>query len=105
MSGTVSWNATFVPGVGSIRAELYDGSGNTVRSSPVPCKPPVNCHFEFDGVENGTYLGALAVGNDRYYYVEGKSVITDANDLNSASQVEITDMDQEVEINIYVNLF
>ena len=104
MAGTISWITSFVPAVENPNVEIYDGDGEIVQSVPVPCKPPMNCAVVMNNVPAGEYTGGLAVGNDRYYYVEGQSIIAKANDLDHASTIEITEMDQEVNINIYVNL-
>ena len=104
MPGTIIWNASFVPSNGKVSAEIYDKEGMAVQSKRVGCRPPVNCEVVMDNVEPGEYTAALAVGSDRYYYVEGQAIITRANDLTNASPVEVANMDQEVLINIYVNI-
>ena len=104
MAGTINWNATFVPTIGDVYAEIYDGDGTVVLSKLIPCKPPVNCQFVMDNVETGEYKAALALEGDRYYYVEGQSIITKPNGLDHASTVEIGGQDQVVELSIYVNI-
>jgi hypothetical protein len=55
-----------------------------------------------EDVEFGVYTAALTVGGNRYYYVEGQSVITIPNDVGHASTIDVNANDPTpfIEINV-----
>ncbi len=104
MAGKINWDASFVPDSGDVYAEIYDDKGGVVLSTRVPCKPPINCQFPMEDVEYGQYRAGLALGGDRYYFVDGDQVITFPNQESGASTIVVSESNPTVSVAISVNL-
>ena len=103
MPGTINWVATFEGTSSRLVAELYDSSeGDTVRSIPVPCEPPIACPFPFEDVPFGVYTAALVSGGNCYYYDEGEAVVS-APDQH-ASLIVLSESTPSVSVEITVKI-
>jgi hypothetical protein len=55
-----------------------------------------------ENVQFGKYKAAVLVGSNRYYYVQGQSVITVPNDEANATVIELNHQNPSYQLNITV---
>jgi hypothetical protein len=104
MPGRIDWDITFIPSQGEIYAEVYDGNGGIVASKPISCKPPVNCPLSITDLPFAKYKVGLVSGGAHYYYIQGYGVIAAPNQVSQATQIELNEGNDRVEIDIYIDL-